>query len=283
VADTSPPPAPVPLAVAVFDAHTHLDAMAERAGLVPDAAFVVAAMRAAEAVGVTRAITVADTMASARWCLTAANAHPDVYAAVAVHPTEVTGLTDADYAELEELARDPRVVAVGETGLDYHWDRTGPAEQQEHFRRHVELAKSVGKPLMIHDRDAHADVLRILREQGAPEQVVFHAFSGDERMARECVAAGYTLSFPGVVTFGNAPALRAAAAVVPLEHLLVETDAPFLTPHPFRGRPNAPYLLPITVRGLAAAVGADIDLLCQAIQANGARIFHLPATAPSLR
>jgi TatD DNase family protein len=260
----------------VFDAHTHLDAMAERAGVAPDATFVEAAMRAAADVGVVRAITVADTMTSARWCVAAANEHPDVYAAVAVHPTEVTGLNDADYAELEELARDRRVVAVGETGLDYHWDRAEPAEQQDHFRRHIELAKSVGKPLMIHDRDAHADVLRILREQGAPEDVVFHAFSGDDQMARECVAAGYTLSFPGVVTFRNAPALRAAAAVVPPQHLLVETDAPFLTPHPYRGRPNAPYLLPVTVRGLAEAVGLEVEVLCEAILANGERLFGFP-------
>ena len=138
-----------------------------------------------------------------------------MYAAVAVHPTEVTGLDDAGYAELERLAADPRVVAVGETGLDYYWDRTEPLLQQEHFRRHIDLAKRVGQPLMIHDRDAHDDVLRILREEGAPDRVVFHAFSGDAAMARECAAAGYVLSFPGVVTFRNAPALREAAAAVP--------------------------------------------------------------------
>jgi TatD DNase family protein len=195
---------------------------------------------------------------------------------VAVHPTEIAGLDDDSYAELERLAHDPRVVAVGETGLDYYWDRTGPADQQHHFRRHIELAKRVGKPLMIHDRDAHADVLRILRAEGAPDQVVFHAFSGDAKMAVECVAAGYVLSFPGVVTFRNAPQLRAAAAVVPLEHVLAETDAPFLTPHPMRGRPNAPRLLPLTVRGLAAAGGHDVDELCAAITGNGARVFGLP-------
>ena len=121
---------------------------------------------------------------------------------------------------------------------------------------------------MIHDRDAHADVLRILREEGAPEQVVFHAFSGDAAMARECAAAGYVLSFPGVVTFRNAPALREAAAVAPIDQVLVETDAPFLTPHPFRGRPNAPRLLPLTVRGLAAAGGHDVDELCAAVTRN---------------
>jgi TatD DNase family protein len=129
---------------------------------------------------------------------------------------------------------------------------------------------------MVHDRDAHADVLRILREQRA-EHVVLHAFSGDEQIARECVRAGYTLSFPGVITFRNAPALREAAAIVPLDQLLVETDAPFLTPHPYRGKPNAPYLLPLTVRGLAGATGADIDALCAEITRTGARVFGLPA------
>ncbi len=251
--------------------------MAQRAGLEPTPEFVAAAMSAAAAAGVTRAITVGDTIAASQWCVAVANAHPDVYAAVAVHPTEITDLDDDGYAELERLAADPRVVAVGETGLDYYWDRTEPAAQQHHFRRHIELAKRVGKPLMIHDRDAHADVLRILREEGAPGQVVFHAFSGDAAMAAECVTAGYVLSFPGVITFRNAPLLRAAAAVVPLEHLLAETDAPFLTPHPFRGRPNAPRLLPYTVRGLAEAGGHDLGILCAAIVANGSRVFGLPA------
>jgi TatD DNase family protein len=233
-------------------------------------------MAEARQAGVAAAITVGDTVASSRWCVDAAREHSDVYAAVAVHPTEVGALDDAGYAELERLARDPKVVAVGETGLDYYWDRTAPAVQHEHFRRHIELAKRVGKPLMIHDRDAHADVLRILREEGAPDQVVFHAFSGDVDMARECVAAGYVLSFPGVITFRNAPDLRAAAAVVPLNHLLVETDAPFLTPHPFRGRPNAPRFLPLTVHGLATAVAADVLALCEQLRATGRRVFGLP-------
>jgi TatD DNase family protein len=268
---------PKALAVPVFDAHTHLDAMAVRGGLEPSAEFVEGVMRDARAVGVSRVVTVGDTVASSRWCVAAANAHPDVYAAVAVHPTEIGAMTDDDYATLETLARDPRVVAVGETGLDYYWHRTEPAAQQEHFRRHIALAKAAGKPLMIHDRDAHADILRILREQGAPEQVVFHAFSGDLDMARECAAAGYVMSFPGVVTFKNAPALRAAAAVVPIEQVLVETDAPFLTPHPYRGRPNAPHLLPLTVRALADAAGHDLDELCAAVTATGARVLGLPA------
>jgi TatD DNase family protein len=262
-----------PLGVPVFDAHTHLDAMAQRAGVDASAAFVASVMADARAVGVARAITVGDTIASSRWCVAAAGAHPDVYAAVAVHPTEVRGINDDDYAVLDALARDPSVVAVGETGLDYYWDRTGPAEQQEHFRRHIALAKAVGKPLMIHDRDAHADVLRILREDGPPDTVVLHAFSGDVAMARECVAAGYLLSFPGVITFRNAPGLREAAAAVPADQVLVETDAPFLAPHPHRGRPNSPALLPLTVRGLAAAAGHEVDKLCAAISATGRRVF----------
>lgn len=259
----------------VFDAHTHLDAMAHRAGEAADAAFVTRVMDEALAVGVNAAVTVGDTVASSRWCVDAARHHPRTYAAVAVHPTEIDGITDDDYAELERLARDDRVVAVGETGLDYYWDRTEPAAQQEHFRRHIALAKQVGKALMIHDRDAHADVLRILREEGAPEQVVFHAFSGDAAMARECAAAGYVLSFPGVITFKNAPGLREAAAAVPLDQVLVETDAPFLTPHPLRGKPNAPRLLPLTVRGLARAAGHDLDELCAAVTETGGRVYGI--------
>jgi TatD DNase family protein len=267
------PPAPLPLPGPIFDAHTHLDAMAQRAGVEPSRQFVADTMAQARAVGVIAAITVGDTVASSRWCVSAAGEHPDVYAAVAVHPTEVAGLTEDDYTELEALARDPRVVAVGETGLDYYWDRTEPALQQHHFRRHIDLAKRVGKPLMIHDRDAHADVLRILAEEGAPDQVVFHAFSGDETMAMVCVDAGYVLSVPGVISFTNAPSLRTAVAAVGPGHLLVETDAPFLTPHPYRGRPNAPYLLPYTLIALATATRNDPAELCESIMDTGRRVF----------
>jgi TatD DNase family protein len=272
------PPAPAPLPGPIFDAHCHLDAMAERAGQVPDAGFVAGAMVAARAVGVVGVITVADTLESARWCVQAAHEHPDVRAAVAVHPTEVEGLTDAGYAELRALAQDPRVVAVGETGLDYYWDRTSPALQQEHFRRHIQLAKDIGKPLMIHDRDAHDDVLRILAEEGAPDDVVFHAFSGDVNMAKACVDAGYVLSVPGVVTFTNAPGLRAAVAVVPPELILVETDAPFLTPHPYRGRPNAPYLLPHTLLEVASSTGCSLSELCAQVMSTGQRVFRVDFT-----
>ncbi len=277
---TSPdlPPDPEPLPAPVFDAHTHLDAIAQRAKVEPDRAFVVSVLARARAVGVTRVITVADSMASARWCVQAAQEHPDVFAAVGVHPTEINTMSDADYDELEALAAHPKVVAIGETGLDYHWDTTTPAAQQEHFRRHIELAKRTGQTLMIHDREAHEDVLRILEEQGAPERVVFHAFSGDVEVARRCVSAGYVLSIPGVVTFTNAPTLRDAAATVPMGQLLVETDAPFLTPHPFRGRPNAPYLLPHTLIKLAETIEVPPTTLADSIRANGARLFGIDFT-----
>jgi TatD DNase family protein len=201
--------------------------------------------------------------------------HEGVWAALALHPTELNGITDADYDRLETLLQHPRAVAVGETGLDYYWDRTTPELQAEHFRRHIDLAKRVGKPLMIHDREAHADVLRILREEGAPDVVVFHAFSGDADMARECVHSGYLLSFPGVLTFKNAPDLREACAVTPLEHILVETDAPFLTPHPYRGRPNSPYLIPHVLRLVADLHNTSERVACDTISATGARIYGL--------
>ena len=270
---SAPPPDPEPLTGPIFDAHTHLDAMAHRAGVPADDRFVAEAMARARRVGVHAVITVGDTVESSRWCVAAAQNHPDVWAAVAVHPTEVRGMSDEDYAELERLARHPKVVAVGETGLDNYWDRTTPGEQQEHFRRHIDLAKRVGRPLMIHDREAHSDILQILGDEGAPETVVFHAFSGDAAMARDCAASGYVLSYPGVLTFTNAPAVREAFLATPVEQILVETDAPFLTPHPYRGRPNAPYLLPFTLRRAAAELEIDDGELAARIRATGRRTF----------
>lgn len=277
-AKDQPPPAPPPLAGTVFDSHCHLDAMSARSGRSgrgepAGAGFTAQVLAEAAAVGVTRVVNVGCEVGEWASALESTE-HPEVYAALAVHPTEVSGLTEAHYRELAELLGHPKVVAVGETGLDYYWDRTEPADQQRHFRRHIELSKQVGKPLMIHDRQAHADVLRILREEGAPPAgVIFHAFSGDAEMARECVAAGYLLSFSGVLTFTNAPALREAASVTPLEQLLVETDAPFLTPHPYRGRPNAPYLIPHLVRRLSEEKNVPESVVCATISATGVRLF----------
>jgi TatD DNase family protein len=201
-----------------------------------------------------------------------------VFAAVALHPTRTAIMTDADRAELERLARQPRVVAVGETGLDYYWTqrdpRCAPPEaQRDAYRWHIDLAKRVGKPLMIHDRDAHSDVLAVLEQEGPPQTVIFHCFSGDAAMAQICIDAGYVLSFSGTVTFRNARALREAAMLVPDGQLLVETDAPFLTPHPHRGRPNEPVNLPYTVRDLAALRGQDVAELAASSCANAGRVF----------
>jgi TatD DNase family protein len=270
------PPLPEPLPATVIDAHTHLDACGAT-----DPAGVTAALDRAQAVGVGAAVTVADDMAAARWAARAAGWDRRLFAAVGLHPTRAATMTDADRAELEHLARQSRVVAVGETGLDYYWTcrdpRTAPPQaQQEAYRWHIDLAKRVGKPLMIHDRDAHDDVLAVLKEEGPPETVVFHCFSGDTEMARICVDAGYVLSFSGTVTFRNARALRAAAVLVPDEQLLVETDAPYLTPHPYRGTRNEPVNLPYTVRDLAALRGQDVAELAAACTATAERVFRLP-------
>jgi TatD DNase family protein len=252
----------------VVDAHTHLDACG-----VKTAEDLQQAMDRAAAVGVTRVVTVADDLDAARWAAQAATWHPGVVAAVALHPTR-TSLFGEDVRDaLEELARQPRVRAVGETGLDHYWDYAPHDAQEFAFRWHIDLAKRLRKPLMIHDRDAHDDVLRVLTEEGAPETVVFHCFSGDAAMARTCTDRGYVLSFAGPLTFRNGAELREAAAVVPLGQLLVETDAPFLTPDPFRGRPNEPYLLPYTVRRLAEVKGVDVADLCADVTATAERVF----------
>lgn len=264
------PPLPERLPATVIDAHTHLDACGATD---PDG--VRAALDRAQAVGVAAAVTVADDMAAARWVAQAASWDERLFAAVALHPTRTATMTDADKAELERLVTTPRVVAVGETGLDYYWDYSPPEAQREAFRWHIDLAKRVGKPLMIHDRDAHDDVLAVLDQEGPPETVVFHCFSGDAVMARRCLDAGYVLSFSGTVTFRNARALRAAAVLVPDAQLLVETDAPFLTPHPYRGKSNEPANLPYTVRDLATLRGQDVAELAEACTATAERVFSL--------
>jgi TatD DNase family protein len=258
------PPLPEPLPAEVVDSHCHLDAMGVDVGQ---------SLVDAAAVGVTRVVTVGDTLESSRWCADTAAKHPQVVATVAVHPNEVGGIDESTWDGLAELAARPEVRAVGETGLDYYWRRVPADAQQDAFRRHIALAKQHDKALVIHDRDAHADVLRVLAEEGAPEHTVFHCFSGDVEMARYCVRAGYVLSFAGTVTFKNAPALREAAAVVPLHQLLVETDAPFLTPMPYRGRPNAPYLVPFTVRALATVLSVHIEQLCEEVTRTAQRVF----------
>jgi TatD DNase family protein len=271
------PPAPEPLTPLV-DAHTHLDACGAR-----DAGDVRAVMDRAAAVGVHTAVTIADDLDAARWAAQAADWDDRVYAAVALHPTRADALTDAAKAELAALAARPRVVAIGETGMDLYWPGrlegcAEPAVQRDSFAWHIDLAKRTGKPLMIHNRDADAAVLDVLRAEGAPETVIFHCFSSDAAMARTCVDAGWLLSLSGTVSFRNATALREAAPLIPAEQLLVETDAPFLTPHPFRGAPNEPYCLPYTVRALADLLDRPAEELAAQTARNAARVYGFAAS-----
>ncbi|QJT02245.1 TatD family hydrolase [Streptomyces asoensis] len=280
------PPLPAPLGVPVADSHTHLDM---QSGTVEEA------LAKAASVGVTTVVQVGCDVRGSRWAAETAAAHAGVHATVALHPNEAPRIVHGDpdgwsrqgartpggaqaldeaLAEIDRLAALAHVKGVGETGLDYF--RTGPEgkeAQENSFRAHIEMAKRHGKALVIHDRDAHADVLRVLKEEGAPERTVFHCYSGDAEMAEICARAGYFMSFAGNVTFKNAQNLRDAVAVAPLELLLVETDAPFLTPAPYRGRPNAPYLIPVTVRAMAAVRDIDEDTLATALAANTARAF----------
>ncbi|MEU7097961.1 TatD family hydrolase [Streptomyces longwoodensis] len=282
----SAPPLPQPLRVPVADSHTHLDM---QSGTVEEG------LAKAASVGVTTVVQVGCDVRGSRWAAETAAAYENVHAAVALHPNEAprivhgdpdgwsrqgarepggTAALDEALAEIDRLAALPHVKAVGETGLDhFRTGEDGKEAQEASFRAHIEMAKRHGKALVIHDRDAHADVLRVLKEEGAPERTVFHCYSGDAEMAEICARAGYFLSFAGNVTFKNAQDLRDALAVAPLELLLVETDAPFLTPAPYRGRPNAPYLIPVTVRAMAAVRGLDEDALATALGANTARAF----------
>ncbi|GAA4695414.1 AraC family transcriptional regulator [Phytohabitans rumicis] len=267
-----PPPAE-PLPIPVVDSHTHLDITVTEPGAPGDVAEFVALAAAA---GVDRLVQVGTDVESSRWSAALAAEHGAVVATVALHPNEAPRLADLDEAlrEIEALAGQDRVRGIGETGMDtFRTGDAGRAAQEESFRAHIAIAKRYAKPLVIHDRDAHADVLRILDEEGAPQTVVLHCFSGDAEFAAECVRRGYLLSFAGTVTFTSATALRAAAQITPIKQILVETDAPYLTPMPYRGRPNASYLIPLTVRGLAEATGADLDELCAAISATGDRVF----------
>ncbi len=279
--DSSFPPAPEALASPVVDNHTHLDHA--RRG---EKAFGVGeAIAAAAAVNVTRMVQIGCDLASARWTVDVVDRYPQLLAGVALHPTEATGIVAAQgesglveaLAEIEQLAAHPRVRVIGETGLDHYWvhadDEAGRAAQVASFRSHIDLAKRLGKVLQIHDRDAHADVLRVLAEEGAPERTVFHCFSGDEAMARLCAEAGWYLSFAGAVTFANAGGLRAALRAVPVSQLLVETDAPYLAPHPHRGRRNAGYLIPLTVRRMAAELAIDEARLCAELNATSTRLY----------
>lgn len=274
------PPAPEPLPVPVMDNHTHLDF---RDGLVE--VEVRDALDAAEAVGVRGAVQVGCDVESSRFTVAALDLDPRLLGAVAIHPNDAPplaadGTLEDALAEIEALAAHPRVRAVGETGLDYF--RTGPdgvGQQQYSFRRHIDIAKRLDLTLQIHDRDAHNDVVRVLGEEEAPERVVFHCFSGDAGLARICNEHGWYMSFAGTMTFKNAANLREALTVAHPELVMVETDSPFLTPHPYRGRPNASYMVPYTVRAMAEVLDADLEKLCLQLAANTERAYGSWAAA----
>jgi len=283
---TLPPvPRPEPLPRPVVDSHCHLDI--DRSEDEPALPLADALVEAA-AVNVTEVVHVGCDLAAARQAVAWARENPQVHAAVSLHPTEAAVLAasgaDALPAALDtiaDLARDPAVVAVGETGLDHYWtpDPEGRAAQEISFRAHIRMARRLGKTLVIHDRDAHSDVIRVLEDEGPPPRVVFHCFSGDAAMARHCVRSGWFVSLAGPLTFRNAEPLRQAAAAAVeeggLSHVLVETDAPYLTPHPHRGRANAPALLPLTVRMLAEVAGRPLEEVCDATRDATHRAFAL--------
>ena len=272
--DRQRPDAPEPLPHPVVDNHCHLD-IADGDWLATAEAVALAA-----SVGVRRIVQIGCDLPGARWAVDAAAEHAALIAGVALHPNEAPRLAAAGQledalAEIESLARaHDKVRAVGETGLDFfRTGEDGRAAQVESFARHVDLAKRLDKTLVIHDRDAHQQVLEVLDAEGAPERWVMHCFSGDDAFARQCLDRGAYLSFAGTVTFKNAPQLRNALAITPRDRVLVETDAPFLTPEPWRGRPNASYLVPHTVRRMAEVRGDDLGELCAAIDANTERAF----------
>ncbi|MFC7492684.1 MULTISPECIES: TatD family hydrolase [unclassified Nocardioides] len=266
-------PLPDPLPHPVVDNHCHLDVPRGDEPALPLAE----ALTAATAVGVPRIVQIGCDLPGARWAVEAAAAYDALVAGVALHPNEAPLLPSLDeaMAEIEALAEaHDKVRAVGETGLDhFRTGEEGRSVQEESFRRHIDLAKRLDKTLVIHDRDAHADVLRVIDSEGAPDRWVMHCFSGDAEFARECLDRGAQLSFAGTVTFRNAQPLRDALAVAPRDRLLVETDAPYLTPMPHRGRTNGSYLVPLTVRAMAEVRGDDLGELCVAIEANTFEAF----------
>lgn len=268
------PDSPAPLPRSVIDAHTHLASVTERVGLPVEAN-----LELARLVGIERLVDVGWDVASSLQCVENAARHPQVVANVALHPNDVArhpGLVQAGLAEIERLAGlGPHVRGVGETGLDFFrtTDRADQARQRDAFAAHIAIARSAGVTLVIHDRDAHEDVLDVLDAGPLPDRVVMHCFSGDADFARSCVKRGFWLSFPGVVTYNANASLREALAATPREKVLVETDAPYLTPVPARGKPNASYLLAHTVRFVADQRGWDLTETCQQLTANTFEAF----------
>jgi TatD DNase family protein len=273
------PPLPEALTVGVYDNHTHLETRSESSAALPGSLDYREQLDRASAVGVRGVVQVGTDLETSRWSAEIAAIEPRVLAAVALHPNEAPILAErgelaAALAEIDALAGRPRVRAVGETGLDFF--RTGDegrAAQFESFEAHIEIAKQHGLALQIHDRDAHDEVVRVLKRVGAPERTVFHCFSGGIELARTIADNGWFASFAGTVTFKNAQNLRDSLEFLPRANLLLETDAPYLTPTPLRGRPNAPYLLPYTLRFMADYLGTDPSMLAAQVSSNTELVY----------
>ena len=272
--DRIPAPLPEPLPAPTIDSHCHIELIAKSA---PDSAEVKAVLDEASAAGIEQVVQIGYDLEQSRWSVGVAQAWIGrALAAVALHPNEAPVVDDLDeqLREIEQLAAHPRVRGIGETGLDYFRTPEELREKQEFsFRSHIAIAKRTNKALIIHDRDAHEDILNVLKEEGAPQKVIFHCYSGDAQMAKECIRAGYFLSYSGTVTFKNAPDLREALKITPLTNLLVETDAPFLTPAPFRGALNSPAQIARTIRFMAEVLERPVEELCHATRENALALF----------
>lgn len=253
------------------DTHCHLD---HHRGLT--AAAQVARAREAD---VSLMVTVGTDMASSTQAVQTAAQHDDVHAVVGIHPNDAMEATPAVLEVIDRFAADDQVVGVGETGMDFYRDSATPAQQDAAFRAHIDIARTHDKALVIHCRDAWDATLDVLADHGAPDRVVMHCFSGDLDVVEACAEQGWFMSFAGNVTFKNAQPLRAAAAAVPPDLLLTETDSPFLTPHPHRGTPNDPSMVPLVLQQLARVTGIAAEELAATVADNAARAFDLPAPA----
>jgi TatD DNase family protein len=251
-----------------IDTHCHLELM--------DASGSHEAIARAREAGVTAIVTVGVDLASSAEAVQTATYNEGVYAAVGIHPNNAIEATEHVLRHLAGLAGHPKVVGIGETGLDWFREGAPPVRQAESFRDHIRMAKELDKALIIHDRDAHDEVVAVLLDERAPERTVFHCFSGDAALVQTCVANGWFMSFAGNVTFRNAPQIREAAVAVPLELLVAETDSPFLSPHPHRGSPNEPSRVPLTVAQLAELRGISAEQMAETTTANARRLFALP-------
>ena len=270
------PPLPEKLTTTTVDAHCHLDIEDEDIFMsVEDS------LAKAKAVGITGIVQVGVDVPSSKWAIKTAQEFSQIHATVALHPNEAPVIAlekgesalDEAIAEIAELAKEDVVKAIGETGVDfYRTSEEGREFQEKSFRSHIQIANKLNKPVMVHDRDAHLDALRILDDEKA-QQVIFHCYSGDKEFAQELVKRGWYLSFAGTCTFKNAQNLREALQVTPLENVLVETDAPFLTPMPYRGYPNSSYMIPLTLATMANEMNVDINTVADATRANAEKLF----------